>query len=203
MPYIKVNADNTVTLGGALLHTSDESEGWFLYEDEVFEFSDWNEVENKVVRRAPPIEMLVEKVGIYINEQAKELGYDDINSAISYADTVNITYSLQAKNYKQFRTEVWDYFFELYALAQAGKEIIDPLTFVSTLPTLNTVIAEEDLVREQRNRLLSDSDRIMLADNWAKLTEDQKALWSAYREELRKVPDQEGFPATVTWPTKP
>ena len=38
---------------------------------------------------------------------------------------------------------------------------------------------------------------------WADLTEDKQAEWTQYRTDLLNLPDQVGFPNTVTWPTKP
>ena len=38
---------------------------------------------------------------------------------------------------------------------------------------------------------------------WADLTADQQTAWSQYRTDLLAVPQQAGFPNTITWPTKP
>ncbi len=56
-------------------------------------------------------------------------------------------------------------------------------------------------VRAERNRLLSACDWTQLAD--APLTEPQKADWTEYRQALRDVPDQVGFPQNITWPDEP
>ena len=53
-------------------------------------------------------------------------------------------------------------------------------------------------VRSQRNAKLSQCDWTQLADSAA-----DKAAWAAYRQELRDVPAQTGFPWEVTWPTQP
>lgn len=50
-----------------------------------------------------------------------------------------------------------------------------------------------------RNKLLQDSDWTQIAD--VNLT--NKADWATYRQALRDVPAQEGFPLNVTWPAKP
>jgi len=55
-----------------------------------------------------------------------------------------------------------------------------------------------DAVRQDRNARLSESDWTQLAD-----APVDAAAWSAYRAALRDVPQQEGFPWDVTWPTKP
>lgn len=53
-------------------------------------------------------------------------------------------------------------------------------------------------VRAERNRKLADSDWTQLAD----APIDQTA-WATYRQALRDVPTQAGFPHEVTWPTEP
>lgn len=38
---------------------------------------------------------------------------------------------------------------------------------------------------------------------WESLSSEKQAEWRQYRTDLLNVPQQEGFPNTVTWPTKP
>ena len=52
-------------------------------------------------------------------------------------------------------------------------------------------------VRAKRNQLLSDSDWMALSDN------TMTPEWASYRQALRDITSQEGFPYSVTWPTKP
>ena len=56
-------------------------------------------------------------------------------------------------------------------------------------------------VREQRDQLLKDSDWTQMPDS--PLSESEKEAWKEYRQELRDVPQQEGFPENVTWPDAP
>jgi hypothetical protein len=61
------------------------------------------------------------------------------------------------------------------------------------------VTAEEaGRVRAERNKLLSASDWTQVAD-----APVDKAAWATYRQELRDISAQAGFPATVVWPTQP
>jgi hypothetical protein len=53
-------------------------------------------------------------------------------------------------------------------------------------------------VRQQRNQLLADCDWTQLPD-----APVDTAAWAAYRQELREVPDQPGFPWEVIWPHLP
>jgi hypothetical protein len=53
-------------------------------------------------------------------------------------------------------------------------------------------------VRTERDRLLKASDWTQVAD-----APVDQAAWAEYRQALRDVPEQEGFPENVVWPTKP
>lgn len=53
-------------------------------------------------------------------------------------------------------------------------------------------------VRAERDRLIGATDWTVLAD--AKTT---KADWKTYRQKLRDVPEQAGFPYAVEWPVLP
>ena len=61
--------------------------------------------------------------------------------------------------------------------------------------------AKESEVRQQRNQLLSACDWTQLADS--PLDPDGKGAWALYRETLRMVPQQTGFPWEINWPPKP
>jgi hypothetical protein len=68
-------------------------------------------------------------------------------------------------------------------------------------------VAEEivptNIVRTVRNERLSRSDWTQASDHPTQLSSDSKSLWATYRQALRDVPTQAGFPDTVTWPTEP
>ena len=53
-------------------------------------------------------------------------------------------------------------------------------------------------VREQRNQKLKDSDWTQVAD-----APVDQAAWATYRQALRDIPSQQGFPWDVQWPTQP
>jgi hypothetical protein len=53
-------------------------------------------------------------------------------------------------------------------------------------------------VRAERNAKLAASDWTQLADSTA-----DKAVWAEYRQALRDITGQEGFPWTVEWPVQP
>ena len=53
-------------------------------------------------------------------------------------------------------------------------------------------------VRKDRNQRLKDTDWTQVAD-----APVDKAAWAAYRQALRDITAQVGFPWNVTWPTQP
>lgn len=55
-----------------------------------------------------------------------------------------------------------------------------------------------DGVRGGRDDLLVKSDWTQVAD-----APVDQAAWATYRQALRDMPQQEGFPQTVVWPTQP
>ena len=63
---------------------------------------------------------------------------------------------------------------------------------------------EEELaaaIRAKRDALIAETDYLMASDY--PLDEDKKAELIVYRQALRDVPEQEGFPTSVVWPEKP
>jgi hypothetical protein len=58
--------------------------------------------------------------------------------------------------------------------------------------------AKEAEVRQQRNQLLSTCDWTQLPD-----APVLRATWATYRQALRDVTAQEGFPWNVVWPEQP
>ncbi|MCE8006555.1 phage tail assembly chaperone [Aestuariivita sp.] len=69
---------------------------------------------------------------------------------------------------------------------------------VTAIPVPSTAITEEAARRDITERLR--------ASDWAVLPDAQlndPTLWLNYRAALRAVPNQPGFPASITWPTPP
>lgn len=53
-------------------------------------------------------------------------------------------------------------------------------------------------IRKERNKRLSDSDWTQVED-----APVDKAAWAAYRQQLRDITAQDGFPYDVQWPQSP
>ena len=60
------------------------------------------------------------------------------------------------------------------------------------------VALQSSIVRANRNGLLSQSDWTQVAD-----APVDKDAWATYRQELRDVSSQSGFPFSVVWPVQP
>ena len=52
-------------------------------------------------------------------------------------------------------------------------------------------------VRQERDRLLAETDYLALSDV------TMSDAWKTYRQNLRDIPAQSGFPNSFTYPTKP
>ena len=75
---------------------------------------------------------------------------------------------------------------------------------VATDPEYPEVISiKADIVRNQRNVLLMESDWTQAADS--PLSDDDKAAWATYRTSLRNLSDHANWPELLPedWPTKP
>ena len=78
-----------------------------------------------------------------------------------------------------------------------------PAILVDGVWTQNWVIEDMPVdqaasVRTSRNQLLNNSDWTQVAD-----APVDKAAWATYRQALRDITAQTGFPWTITWPDAP
>ena len=68
--------------------------------------------------------------------------------------------------------------------------------------TTEEILAEQSLdadnVRATRNKLLENTDWTQLIDSPV-----NKIAWASYRQALRDITKQNGFPWNITWPNKP
>jgi hypothetical protein len=81
--------------------------------------------------------------------------------------------------------------------ADTIRPLIQP--YSPTPPLSLEQISEE--VRAERNEKLFRSDWTQLSD--VSLTEQEKILWAEYRQKLRDITEQSGFPTNVNWPELP
>ena len=90
-------------------------------------------------------------------------------------------------------------------IARDGVEQIDGQWFtkwktVDFDDAVKAVVDEQQAksVRSSRDEKLKDSDWTQVAD-----APVEKTVWATYRQALRDVPNQSGFPWEVTWPDAP
>lgn len=66
------------------------------------------------------------------------------------------------------------------------------------------LLTDEDrakAAREKRDHLLAETDYLLMPDY--PISEEALAALKTYRQALRDVPEQTGFPNTIEWPSKP
>ena len=66
------------------------------------------------------------------------------------------------------------------------------------------IASEGTKVRNYRDNLLNQCDlQYCNSEKWAAMAEDKQKEWTAYKQALRDVPIQSGFPYSINWPTMP
>lgn len=91
--------------------------------------------------------------------------------------------------------------------AQTGEIVIDPDNVQPAESDADRVARLTLEVRAQRDRLLADTDWVVTKEV-EKNSRDGLGIqipqvWLDYRQALRDIPQQPGFPDNVTWPTAP
>jgi hypothetical protein len=96
-------------------------------------------------------------------------------------------------------TTLLDSYYDNYIAAQTPVIATNEAALQSliTPPTVNDM---ELAIRRARNRLLALTDKTQLPDSPAAPISTN---WATYREALRNLPTQSGFPTTVVWPIPP
>ena len=64
-------------------------------------------------------------------------------------------------------------------------------------------VVSEPKILERRNTLLAESDWTDTASAPARLGQATYDAWQTYRQALRDIPQQPGYPNNVVWPTPP
>ena len=76
---------------------------------------------------------------------------------------------------------------------------IGSIAIVLTDAEYDTVLAAS--ARQKRDRLIAATDYLVTPDY--PIESDRLAKIKIYRQALRDIPEQAGFPRTITWPDKP
>lgn len=98
-----------------------------------------------------------------------------------------------------------DYWQELLEGQSNGKRIITdekgcPILANHPDPTIEELV---ERARAKRDTLLKEVVDAVNPMRWEALTETEKQAWRIYRQALLDVPQQEGFPTSITWPIQP
>lgn len=110
--------------------------------------------------------------------------------------------------------------FGVFEVTSTPQPSIDPIQFevLETTPVLQNdvwitqwvVVELSDSEKEIRyllkvSSIRADRDRLLTASDWTQVADApvDAVAWATYRQSLRDVPAQAGFPFTVEWPTKP
>lgn len=95
--------------------------------------------------------------------------------------------------------------FEVYGnetfTIDTNRKVVVVVRNVGPMPQEQIAAVEEakaNTIRSERNALLSASDWTQIAD-----APVDKTAWATYRQALRDIPTQAGFPNNITWPVKP
>jgi hypothetical protein len=130
--------------------------------------------------------------------------YDDlgrITSQMNLYDGADVDFYAQGQNYIYGNFDATVYYIENGLLV---KFPIQPNNTVWDWNTKQWVLyaplAEEE-VSVKRKKLLESSDWTQLPNG--PLTTEQQQAWAVYRQELRDVTSQSGYPFNVIWPTPP
>ena len=97
----------------------------------------------------------------------------------------------------QVSQEVWQ-----NAINSSHNTIIDGVTSQADHRSDEQKAEGERMVRDQL--LITEVDPVVTNPlRWDDLSAEKQQEWTDYRTALLNVPQQAGFPNTITWPTKP
>ena len=93
--------------------------------------------------------------------------------------------------------EVWQ-----NAINNSHNTLISGKTSVADHRTLDQKTID---ARTQRDALLTTIVDPIVTNplRWGTMTSDEQQMWVNYRQALLDVPQQPGFPASISWPNKP
>jgi len=87
--------------------------------------------------------------------------------------------------------------------------VVVPLTAKEEAELIAEWAAEEakapEYAREERNHLLSSEVDPIVSNalRWNGMSEAKRTEWTNYRQALLDIEDLDGYPDSITWPTKP
>lgn len=103
-------------------------------------------------------------------------------------------------------------FAKLASCAGFMDDIIEAVTavgiFEGAVPSLSSEATEAEQLEHARRVALARRDQLLSASDWRVIRAVDTGVpmceaWQQYRQALRDLPEQDGFPTTITWPTLP
>lgn len=96
----------------------------------------------------------------------------------------------------------------MYAITSTSFRAIASALDVLPGETASDVIPDTLVLGMKSADLRRQRDALLAACDWAQATDSPldaatKSAWCTYREALRNVPQQSGFPTSITWPAAP
>jgi hypothetical protein len=119
------------------------------------------------------------------------------NPQVSFPSTIPAASLAEYAVYEVTEAPLPSYDSSTQTLSQAVELVEDMWTQVWTVAPLPQDQAESN-IRSQRDDRLTRSDWTQVAD-----APVDKQAWADYRQALRDVPSQAGFPYSVVWPVAP
>jgi hypothetical protein len=124
----------------------------------------------------------------------KYTAYNDNGKITSFGTCLEIDFLSQGKNVIEGHPPNSNYYID------NGNFVSIPyLQFHNFNFEYKKLEVDESQIRSYRDQLLSQSDWTQLPD----VPLATKALWEPYRQELRDITDQPGYPYDIVWPTPP
>lgn len=115
-------------------------DGWHLMDSQSHHPEEEPPVEHDPVPLTPEQEqqLYIESIQLHLDNSARTFGYDDIKSAVTYAEEpVVLKFQLEGRAFRAWRSLVWDYCHTQLALVMAGeRDKPETHEFVLELPEL-------------------------------------------------------------------
>jgi hypothetical protein len=126
--------------------------------------------------------ILISIESIFPLTKMAEEGYSVVEIKKSQRPDCNLANQIVNEGVPEFINGIWTQTWVISAMPQ------EDINYVNEAQKAN--------VRNQRNNKLIESDWTQVADSPV-----DKNVWAAYRQALRDVTNQKGFPWTIDWPT--
>jgi Phage tail assembly chaperone protein len=124
----------------------------------------------------------------------KYTAYNDNGKITSFGTCLEVDFLSQGKNVIEGHPPNSNCYID-----KGNFVIIPNLQFHNFNYESKKLVVDEYQIRSYRSQLLSESDWTQMQD----VQLETKQAWATYRQALRDVTDQPGYPFNVIWPTPP